>query len=728
MIDLDDIVAEFLVESGENLNQLDRDLVALEQEPGSRSLLGSIFRTIHTIKGTTGFLGFGHLETVTHAGESLLGRLRDGDLQLTGEITDVLLAMVDAVRALLSSIEATGAEGSPDHTGLLADLVRLQSAPPTAPAAAAPSGKAPAPADPAPAAPVPVPLLGEVMVAPALRDQADHRSVADSSVRVDVDVLDSLMRLVGELVLARNQLLARTGTGSDAALGTAAARVDVITSDLQDGVLRTRMQPIDNLLNKLPRLVRDTAATCGKTVTLVTEGGDTELDRSILEAVRDPLTHLVRNAVDHGIEPLAARRAAGKPDRGALRVHAFHAGGQVHIEVSDDGAGIDTARVAGKAVEHGLVPAAAIPAMTDREIGSLIFLPGFSTADQVTSVSGRGVGMDVVKSNVEAVGGSVEVRSEPGAGTTFSVQIPLTLAIIPALLVTCGRERYAIPQLHVLELVRLAGPTAVETVCGTPVYRLRGDLLPLLHLDRELALGAPAAAAGDGAPLVVLEAANQRFGLLVDGVLETAEIVLKPLRPAPAPPVFGGATIMGDGRVALILDVPGLARRANVLAVGRALRATAGALEAVPAHHSTGQLLLTRVGDQRVAIPLTAVERLEELPASAVERLGGRMLTQYRGGILPLLRLAEHLGATEHPGAPEQPGVAGDLQVVVHVADGRRVGLIVDEILDAVPAVPAAVPNATLVIDGRVTAVLDVGSAVRALELVGSMPGPTGAG
>jgi two-component system, chemotaxis family, sensor kinase CheA len=741
--DLDEIIAEFLVESHENLDQLDSDLVALEQDPTSRPLLGAIFRTIHTIKGTTGFLEFGRLEALTHAGESLLSRLRDGELRLTGEITGALLTMVDAIRALLAAIEATGQEGEADHGELIATLTRLQQG------AAAPAGQRRRPAAPAPPVgevivehggateddvrlamtaqdvgdprPIGEILVGQGSTTPgevslALEVQAERRSVADGSIRVEVDRLDSLMRLMGELVLTRNQSVAHAAAAGDATLVRASARLNLITTELQEVVLRMRMQPIDNLWNKLPRVIRDLGAACGKSVRLEMEGRETELDKTILEAVKDPLTHLVRNAVDHGIEPPQDRLAAGKDEQGLLVLRAFHEDGQVNLQVRDDGAGIDPAVIAAKALQGGLVSAEDLPGMSEREIVNLIFLPGFSTAATVTNVSGRGVGMDVVKSNLEKIGGAIDVSSVIGAGTTFHVKIPLTLAIIPALTVLCAGDRYAIPTVNLAQLVRLEGRqglAGIERVAGAPVYRLRGKLLPLVYLDRELEVTGPEHAARDTVLIVVLQAEDRRFGLVVDGVLDTQEIVVKPLSSQlEHVPVYAGATILGDGSVALILDVLALAQRAHLAGAGRE-PARAAPAHADGARPPTGAaLLVASVGRGRqIAIPLDRVTRLEEFPAGAVEHAGGRELVQYGAEILPLVRLAGSGGARADDDA---------LTVVVCSTRGRTVGLVVDAILDIVEGGPPGhgAPQGTglggtAVVRRRITELLDLEQAVR---------------
>jgi two-component system, chemotaxis family, sensor kinase CheA len=764
--DLDEIVAEFLVESHENLDQLDRDLVALEQDPTSRQLLGSVFRTIHTVKGTSGFFEFGHLEALTHAGESLLGKLRDGELRLTAEITDSLLMMVDAVRALLAAIEATGQEGEPDHAALIATLTRLQhggAAAPAGPSEAPPpaTGAAPEHRQGPPTNPSSPPVgevivehggatpddvtlamtaqnvgdgrpIGEILISQgsttsgevslALEVQEERRSVADGSIRVDVERLDSLMRLMGELVLTRNQSVVHAAAARDAALIRASTRLNLITSELQEVVLKMRMQPIDILWSKLPRVVRDLSATCGKAVRLEVEGRETELDRTILEAVKDPLTHLVRNAVDHGIESPEARLAAGKDEQGLLLLRAFHEGGQVNIEIRDDGAGMDPSLISAKALERGLVSAEQLARMNGREIINLIFLPGFSTAATVTHVSGRGVGMDVVKSNLEKIGGSIDVSSVIGAGTTVHVKIPLTLAIIPALTVSCAGDRYAIPTVNLVQLVRLEGEqgrVGIELISGTPVYRLRGNLLPMLYLDRELGVSEPDRGERDPVLIVVLQADDRRFGLVVDDVLDTQEIVVKPLASQlENVSVYAGTTILGDGSAALILDVPALAQRAHVLSAGREL-ARAAADQGDDDRPNTGEaLLVTLVGqDRQVAIPLATVTRLEEFPASWIEHVGGRELVQYRDEILPLVRL------TGLPGDAGRRAEDDVLTVVVCLTRGRSVGLVVEAILDIVEGGLSGRHNldgvgllGTAVVRDRITELLDVEQSVREID------------
>jgi len=516
------------------------------------------------------------------------------------------------------------------------------------------------------------------------------------------------------------------GRMKDAGFLAVSQRLNLITTELQEGVMKTRMQPIGNIWGQFPRTVRDVALGCGKQVNIVMEGKETELDKTIIEAIKDPLTHLVRNSVDHGIELPEQRVKAGKDRTGRLVLRAFHEGGQVNIEISDDGGGLNVDRLRNKALERGLISAEQAKRMTEHEIFNLIFLPGFSTAEKVTNVSGRGVGMDVVKTNVERIGGSVDVQSTAGQGTTVRVKIPLTLAIIPALVVTCGGDRYAIPQVSLLELVRLEGEKVskgIELVHGAPVYRLRGRLLPLVYLNRELGVlgDANSALATDGAVnIVVLQADERQFGLVVDQINDTEEIVVKPLRKQlKTIRTFAGSSIMGDGKVALILDVLGLAQRASVVTESRERTLTDKVTDAAAAAAEKHTFLLfSGPGDSRMAIPLSTLARLEEFPVAQVEMSGSQWVTQYRGQILPLIRLTvvmeerrARLRALQAPPAAD----AGPIQVLVLNHEGRSFGLVVEQILDIVDDRANVKSAATrpsvlysVVIGDRVTELLDI--------------------
>jgi two-component system chemotaxis sensor kinase CheA len=578
--------------------------------------------------------------------------------------------------------------------------------------------------------------IGEILVAQGAASPEDvlaaqhtlelrNPDAAAETIRVGITLLDRLMNLVGELVLARNQLLQFSNHTQDAKFQTVSQRVNLIASELQEEVMKTRMQPIGNIWSKFPRTVRDLAHSCGKEVRLVMEGQDTELDRTIIEAIKDPLTHLVRNSMDHGIEEPATRKRAGKDPTGILRLRAFHEGGQVNIEISDDGAGLNGDRIRQKATERGLISAQQAVSMLERDVFNLIFLPGFSTAEKVTKVSGRGVGMDVVKTNVEKIGGTVDIQSTPGRGTTVRVRIPLTLAIIPALIVTCGGERFAIPQVSLSELVRLDAErgTRIEMVHGAPVYRLRGRLLPLVYLDQELGIRSGAhnrTSRPATINIVVLQAEERQFGLIVDEIMDTEEIVVKPLgKQLKGIIAYSGATIMGDGRVALILDVPGVAQRAKVIAEAREQAHHKGRNQAAEEVRSERALLLAENGlEGRVAIPLSMVARLEEFPRTVVERAGTQEVMQYRGQIIPLVRLPAIIPSTPDE---EMLANAGSIQVVIYSEGKRTVGLIVDRIVDIVEeraVVESLDPRigivGSFVTQGHVTDLLDVPAIVRA--------------
>ena len=782
-----DIVKDFLVESYENLDRLDRELVGLEKNPDDRDALASVFRTIHTIKGTCGFLGFNKLEAVAHVGENLLTRLRDRQLTLTPEVTTALLSMVDAVRQMLGQIEVARQEGERDDSVLIATLTRLLqpaavraqsevfAAPGSAPEAVVFLKDVPLEGMPLNDVPLnigdilmqragvtPAALLfaaekqkegdprriGEILVeqgaarpadvVEALRIQQSSRGIAvsDSTIRVDVGLLDKVMNLVGELVLTRNQVLQFANRIKDAEFLADCQRLNLITTELQEGIVKTRMQPIGNIWSHFPRTVRDVALGCAKEVAIEMEGKETELDKTIIEAIKDPLMHLVRNSVDHGIELPEDRVKAGKDRTGRLTLRAFHEGGQVNIEISDDGAGLNAERIRKKALERALITAEQASRMSEPEIFNLIFQPGFSTAEKVTNVSGRGVGMDVVKTNVEKIGGTVDVQSTLGLGTTVRVRIPLTLAIIPALIVTCGGDRYAIPQLNLLELVRLTGNqirAGIEMVHGAPVHRLRGRLLPLVYLSRELKLAEDSSATErDGAVnIVVLHADGRQFGLVVEQIHDTEEIVVKPLRKQlKTVKIFAGSTIMGDGKVALILDVLGLAQRAGVVTENRSRvlnEKTTGAREpSGAAADKQAFLLFVGPGNSRMAIPVGTLERLEEFPVEQVEMSGSQWVTQYRGQILPLIRLnvvleerRNRLRALQLPPTLD----LGPIQVLVLHHDGRLSGLVVERILDIVEDRADVRSAATrpfilhsVVIGDRVTELLDVPAVLRGAE------------
>ncbi len=782
MDEMDAIIGEFLVESYENLDQLDLDLVELEQNPTETEILSSIFRTIHTIKGTCGFLGFSKLESIAHVGENLLSKLRDGELTLNPVSTSALLAMVDAIRQILDCLENERNEGDVDYSKLVETLTRIQNgetveavattAPaeaadtetvaeePSAPVEEAPAEtvsevaeapettEAEAVAQEAPAESTPEPVAESenteeveidrrksIQDAEFLAQHGDRREepqakkpaepqksggVADTSIRVDVSLLDTLMNLVGELVLARNQILQYAPESRDSNFQTTTQHLNLVTSELQESVMKTRMQPIGNIWSKYPRIVRDLSISCGKKVRLEMEGKETELDKTLIEAIKDPLTHIVRNSVDHGIETAQVRAERGKPEEGVLLLKAFHEGGQVNIEIIDDGGGINPEKIRDKAISKGLITTEQAARMNNREFVNLIFAPGFSTAEKITNVSGRGVGMDVVRTNIEKIGGTVDIQSVYGQGTTLKVKIPLTLAIIPALTVATGGGRYAIPQVNLLELVRLDGQqaaTKIEKIQNTPVYRLRGRLLPLIYLHEELQV--EKVEESDIINIVVLQADDRHFGLVVEAINDTEEIVVKPLgQQVKNISAYSGATIMGDGNVALILDVMGLAQKARVISQTQAKKRAEAHGDEATTDANRQTLLIIGLGGQRMAIPLSKVARLEEFNRKNIEHSGDQEVVQYRGEIMPLIYVGNLLGTTSDTSEERD-----ELHAVVYTQNNKSVALVVDQICDIVEESIKVKKSGsrhgimgTVVVQGQVTDLLDLENVILSVD------------
>ncbi len=731
---VDELTREFLIESQEGLDRMERALTDLEERPQDTDLLAEIFRAVHTIKGTTGFLGFARLESLAHAGENLLGLLRDGKLHADADIISGLLALMDGLRAILRAIEETASEGGGDDRALIERLGMLQTPAPSPQVlarkiltrtgrakAVSRRKRAPRPAvEKAPAEPVvveepgkpqpaesPAATAGSGAPADSKVDPARSRtaSFGDSTLRVDVTLLNRMMNLVGELVLTRNQIL--QATSADAGLNVLSRRLDMVTADLREAVMKARMQPVSHVFSKFPRMVRDLQQSLGKRVRLEMEGQETELDKSLLEAIKDPLTHAVRNALDHGIEAPDARLAAGKEPEGLLRLRAFQEGSHVIVEVTDDGAGMSVVRIRAKALERKLITAEKAALLDERELLQLIFLPGFSTAESVTNVSGRGVGMDVVRTNVEKIGGKVEIESRVGKGSTLRLRIPLTLAIIPALIVRSRQQCFALPQGALFELVHLSAEqqrTSIEWIEGVPLYRLRGNLLPLVFLDRLLAQ--PDAGGEHDASLyiAVLNAEGRRFGLIVDGLADPEEIVVKPLSPVLKQiGLFSGATVLGNGELALILDPGAIATRVGV----HQHNEEEDESELVEQSAQGGaEYLLVETDHGRAAVPLADVLRIQRIPCSQVEYLGTTRVLRVEDAVLPLADASGRLS-----GAPD---AEAQMTVVVCRNGGRHVGIAVEQVLDvaagrALVAAGTDAPAAgvTLLKD-RVTGIVDV--------------------
>lgn len=756
---MDDLLTEFLTETNESLDTVDNELVRLEQNPNDKAVLDNIFRLVHTIKGTCGFLGLPRLESVAHAAENVLGNFRDGKLTVNSELVSLILQALDTIKMILRGLEETGAEPEGDDDMLIAMLDEAAEGKLSGPAEAAPAvdpdaarsetekmlgralkpgevsleeleaafAAAPGPDDletPEAAAPVQeAPKAAETKVAeakaapkaaakaaPAASDDSAPKTT-NQSIRVSVDLLEDLMNLVSELVLTRNQLLQTARRHENSEFTVPLQRLSQCTTELQEGVMKTRMQPVGNAWQKLPRIVRDLSHELGKKIELEMHGAETELDRQVLELIRDPLTHMVRNSADHGVEMPADRVAAGKPETGKIRLNAYHEGGHIIIEIIDDGKGIDASKIAKKVLENGLATEAELDGMSENQIQKFIFHPGLSTAEQVTAVSGRGVGMDVVRSNIEKIGGTVELDSKLGEGTRFAIKIPLTLAIVSSLIVGAGGERFAVPQISVLELVRVVngGDHVIEHINSTPVLRLRNRLLPLVRLDKVLGLETATEAANDNDQcfVVVAQVGAFTFGIVVDEVFDTEEIVVKPMAPIlKSLSVYSGTTILGDGSVIMILDPNGIARATAAVQDSEANdtlemkgRADNSELES---------MLVFRAGSGNPkAVPLSLIARLEEIDVSTIEYTHGRPMVQYRGNLMPLLTVDPHL----------QLQTEGHQAVLVFSDEGHVMGLAVDEILDIVETelkveLTADVQNGrlgTAVVGGKITEIMDVG-------------------
>jgi two-component system chemotaxis sensor kinase CheA len=740
---MDDLLSEFLTETNEALAMLDLELVKLEQNPNDPGLLGNIFRLVHTIKGTCGFLGLPRLEAVAHASENVLGKFRDGEQKVTPQAVTLILASLDQIKSILAQLEASEAEPAGEDSELIARLNALAAGEASAPAAPAPAKPA-APAPEAPKAPAAAPVLAKRLidiepepapVAPPVaaapiaaasepkakepKDAKEPRAevaetkesaVAAQSIRVNVDLLENLMTMVSELVLTRNQLMQILRGQKDSEFGAPLQRLSHVTTELQEGVMKTRMQPIGNAWAKLPRIVRDLSHELRKKIELQMLGAETELDRQVLEMIKDPLTHMVRNSADHGIEMPAERASSDKAETGTITLNAFHEGGHIIIEIADDGRGLDIDKIKQKAVATGLASEGDLAAMSEAQIQQFIFKAGFSTAAKVTSVSGRGVGMDVVRTNIEKIGGTVEMKSQRGKGSTFVIKIPLTLAIVSALIVECAGERFAIPQISVVELVRAAANSEnkIEWLNNAPVLRLRDRLLPLVSLQELLKLGKRTDHASETF-IVVTQVGTYTFGIIVDRVFDTEEIVVKPVAPILRDiNMFSGNTILGDGSVIMILDPNGIAAGTGEITVSESAKAKADAA-AMKVGKDSGltSLLLFRAGSGAPkAVPLALIARLEEINLTQVEYSHDKPVVQYRGKLMPLVTIDPDY----------QMGKEGRQPILVFADKEHTMGLVVDEIVDIVEdqlKIEVAVDRPGLIgsaiISGKATDLIDAG-------------------
>jgi two-component system, chemotaxis family, sensor kinase CheA len=790
---MDDLLREFLTETSESLDTVDNQLVKFEQEPNNAKILDNIFRLVHTIKGTCGFLGLPRLEALAHAGETLMGKFRDG-MPVKAEAVTLILSSLDRIKEILAGLEATEAEPEGNDQDLISQLeemvergmAAMSAAPvveaPVAPAApkltqgtlieqtlerplrpgevsldelerafretaievspadeaapaARPTSSQPPPQAPTQAAkskdkpkeakvqdaraaakpPTAKPATAKPAAKPASKlsaeasELAETDKIANQSIRVNVDTLEHLMTMVSELVLTRNQLLEISRRNEDTEFKVPLQRLSNVTAELQEGVMKTRMQPIGNAWQKLPRIVRDLSGELGKQIELEMHGADTELDRQVLDLIKDPLTHMVRNSADHGLETPSERAAGGKPDTGTIRLSAYHEGGHIIICIADNGRGLNTERIKAKALQNGLVSEAELEKMTEAQIHKFIFAPGFSTAAAITSVSGRGVGMDVVRTNIDQIGGTIDIKSVAGEGCAVTIKIPLTLAIVSALIVEAGGNRFAIPQLSVVELVRARANSEhrIERIKDTAVLRLRNKLLPLIHLKKLLKIDDGSTSDPENGFIVVTQVGSQTFGIVVDGVFHTEEIVVKPMSTKLRHiDMFSGNTILGDGAVIMIIDPNGIAKALG--ASGSAARDMAedlAATHASSAEQMTSLLVFRAGSSQPKAVPLALVTRLEELPADKIELSNGRYMVQYREQLMPLVQMEG-----------VEVRTSGSQPILVFVDDRRAMGLVVDEIVDIVEErLNIEVTGGqsgilgSAVIKGQATEVIDVG-------------------
>jgi two-component system chemotaxis sensor kinase CheA len=700
----DQILDEFLLEAQEIFDQLDLDFVALEQNPDDKKLVGNIFRAMHTLKGSSGFFAFHRLEKVAHAGESLLSKIRDGALTLNEEITDALLGTSDRLREIVANIQKQRIESAGDDTALIEWLKFLTDGgkdfprpgkekgssepsksseqadvPKKAAVDAAPEQVKESPVTAQQPSALPVTDVPEM---PEVKESAEHERSTEiaAPIKVSVELLDNLMNLVSEMVLARNRLLSFARTSGDLAFNNTVRRIDTVTLELQERMMKTRMQPISQVWTKFPRLVRDIAQESSKKVDLIQIGAETELDRTLLEGIRDPLVHIIRNSVDHGIESPSERVAKGKPEQGTIKLRSFHENGMVVIEIADDGAGINVPLVAKKAIEKGLITADRIAKLSEREIINFIYLPGFSTNDQITNLSGRGVGMDVVRTNMQEIGGTVDIATS-AQGTRLRLSIPLTLAIMPAVFVRCKEYSYAIPQVNVFEMLRYEpkeGIPGVEDFYGVPVFRLRDKLIPLVFLNHELKLDNQLPPVDQPLNIVIVQAAGIRFGIVVDEVLYMQEVVVKSVGPLlKGTPVYSGSTILGDGRVALIFDISAIAVRSGIIAKLADNQFEQDISTAIGANTDEQQMLLfDLLGLERIVMPLDAVDRLEMIAASRIDRRGNEAVVLYGNKIMKLIPLTHYVEGATHK------SLYGDetVPVIVHYHKGQPIGFIVKKV------------------------------------------------
>jgi two-component system chemotaxis sensor kinase CheA len=738
---MEDLISDFLAETKEGLDNLDNQLVTLEQNPNDKDLLSSIFRIMHTIKGTCGFLALSRLESVAHAGENIMDKVRSNQLAVSGNIVSLILECVDKIKEIIAAIEATGSEpegndeelikklnmaakgANPDTasetTTTLADLEASftnHHLPPTLqsdltqavePSAEATSIKPIEPVQPVkPVKPIPTTNAAENSSKKPAEATTAAGKTDSGTIRVSVDVLENLMQIVGELVLNRNQLLQLDRGNINNQFSNPIQTLSHITSQLQEGIMKTRMQPISSAWAKLPRMIRDLSHELNKKINLKMIGEETELDRQLIESIKDPLIHMIRNSADHGLEMPDERVKKGKNDIGTITLKAFHQGGHIIIEISDDGRGINIARVKDKILSSKLATEEQVAQMTESQIIQYIFRAGFSTAEAVTSVSGRGVGMDVVKNNINKINGSVDLKSVAEKGATFIIKIPLTLAIMPVLIVEAGGENLAIPQINVLEICK-AGENEdnkIEKVNESQLLRIRNTLLPIVDLSKLFAVTKKDNSSNKTPYVVICEISGNNFGIIVDKVFDSEEIVVKPIvEPLMKIGLYSGNTILGNGKVIMILDPVGLFKTICLTEGYKENNDDDTAKINKESENTTTFLVVKTDSKTYKAIPLEIVSRLEEINVDSIETSNGHEVIQYRGTLMPLVKNSDALIYPE----------SGVLQLIVFSNKDSILGLIVEEIVDAVTIEINNDSNffsyEAVVIQGKTMDIIDVG-------------------
>lgn len=721
---MDDLISEFITETTDSLSMLDQELVKLEQNPENDTILANIFRIVHTIKGPCGFLGLPRLESVAHASENVLEKIREKECEATPYAIALVLESLDCIKTLIDYLSDNGQEPEGNDADLIARLDHyadtgqikrsdscnldvsaradealdmtllfkeedddhntLIEAKKTQGSVASHATQEKVVAIkeaieamvreiPKAVAIKPVPKPAPIVKSENETPTTSSSGGDASSIRINLDVLENLMQMVSELVLTRNQLMQVAHTREDHDFLAPLQHLSHITSELQGTVMKTRMQPIGNAWSKFPRLIRDLSLELNKKIELKMVGEETELDHQLLEMIKDSLTYIVRNSCDHGLEAPADRRAAGKNENGTITLSASHEGGYIIIKITDDGRGINMAKIKEKIISSVLASESDLESLSDQQIMQYIFHPGFSAADKMFLVSGRGLGMDVVKANIKKMGGTVELDSVYGKGSEFSIKIPLTFAIISVLIVEACGERFAIPQLNVTELVCVGKPSGhvVEMINKAPVIRLREKLLPLVELGNVLGLHEDDMdwSARD-AFVVVCRIGGTDFGVIVDRVFDTEEIVVKPVAEIlKSISLYSGNTILGDGSVIMILDTNGLARTLGDVVVAKDDQDGA---QRDKGEKLIGFLLFSIGRGAPKAVPLEMVSRLEEIEVTKIEIAGDEPVVQYHGDLMRLVSL---------PGSDALP-IEGLAQIVVFTYDNRTVGLVVSQILD----------------------------------------------